>query len=73
MCPAIRGIGLCLSGCLLAQAQTAARKNTEVLDHFSESVQALAASVAPSVVQISVTRFAAREDSGVRTAMVLDR
>jgi serine protease Do len=69
----IRGVGLCLTGCLLAQAQTAARKNIDVLDHFSESVQALAARVAPSVVQISVTRFAAREDSGGRAAMVLSR
>jgi serine protease Do len=45
-----------------------------VLDQFSDSVQALAARVAPSVVQISVTRYAPREDAdGGRTGVVLGR
>ena len=56
-----------------AHAQTG-RGSTAVLDQFSESVQALAAQVAPSVVRISVTRFAAHDDSGGgRTGVVLDR
>src|SRR5258707_11081782 len=68
--------GLCLVGyALVAQAQNGARKSpTAALDQFSESVQALAARVAPSVVQISVTRYAAREEAeGGRTGVVLGR
>jgi serine protease Do len=72
----IRTVGLCLAGCVLAaQAQTGTRKNSvAVLDRFSQSVQELAARVAPSVVQISVTRYAPREDGdGGRTGLVLGR
>src|SRR5947209_5952380 len=71
-----RIVVLGLTGCLLAlQAQTAAKKNPlESLDQFSDSVQMLAARVAPSVVQISVTKFAARDDSDSgRTGVVLGR
>jgi serine protease Do len=72
--PVIRASGLCLVGLLFtARAQTG-RGSTAVLDQFSESVQALAARVAPCVVRISVTRFAARDDGGGgRTGVVLDR
>jgi serine protease Do len=76
MRPIVLRVGLCLAGwAVAAQAQTATSKHPfEVLNQFSESVQALAARVAPSVVQISVTRYAAREggDSG-RTGVVLGR
>ena len=55
-------------------AQTATRKAPiEALDQFSNSVQQLAARVAPAVVQISVTRYASRDDSGDHTGVVLDR
>jgi len=69
--------GLCLAVSLVAvQAQPANRNNSiEALDQFSENVQALAARVAPSVVQISVLRYSAREDeegSG-RAGVVLSR
>jgi serine protease Do len=69
----IRRTGLCVAVCVLAaQAQTAARKNP--VEEFSESVQALAARVAPSVVQISVTRYAPREGGEAgRTGVVLGR
>jgi serine protease Do len=54
--------------------QTATRKAPiEALDQFSNSVQQLAARVAPAVVQISVTRYASRDDSGDHTGVVLDR
>ncbi len=44
------------------------------LDQFSESVQALSARVAPSVVQISVTRYSSQTDSGDgRTGVVFGR
>src|SRR5258706_11109975 len=72
----VRTVGLGLTGCALAlQAQTAARKNPlEALDQFSDSVQMLAARVAPSVVQISVTKYAPRDDAGSgRTGVVLGR
>ena len=68
--------GLYLASCALAvQAQTAIRKNsTEALSQFSDSVQALAARVAPSVVQISVTRYAPKDEGdGGRTGVVLGR
>lgn len=72
--PAITVGGVCLAGFLFtAHAQTG-RGSTAVLDQFSDSVQALAAKVAPCVVRISVTRFAARDDGGSgRTGVVLDR
>lgn len=58
---------------LAAQAQTPARKNpAQLLDQFSESLQTLAARVSPSVVQITVDRFAA-QDSGGRTSVTLGR
>ena len=66
---------LCLASCVWAQAQNAIKKNSvEILDQFSENVQALASRVAPSVVQISVTRYAPRQegDEG-RSGAVLDR
>ena len=66
---------LCLAGCMLAaQAQTGTSKSTEMLNRFSDSVEALAARVAPSVVQISVTSFGPREEGeGSRTGVVLGR
>jgi serine protease Do len=69
----IRKAGLCAAVCVLAaQAQTASRRNP--VEEFSESVQALAARVAPSVVQILVTRYAPKEDGeGGRTGVVLGR
>ncbi|HMC58476.1 MAG TPA: hypothetical protein VKJ01_04725, partial [Candidatus Solibacter sp.] len=53
-----------LAGCALpAGAQTTGRKDSfEALNQFSASVQALSARVAPSVAQISVTRFAPLEE-----------
>jgi serine protease Do len=70
----IRASGACLAGFLFAaQAQTG-RGGATVLDQFSNSVQALAARVAPCVVRISVTRYAARGDGGGgRAALTLDR
>ena len=54
------GIGAGVAG---AQAQT--KPNTaETLDEFSHSVESLAARVSPSVVQILVTRYGARDESG---------
>lgn len=68
---------LCLAGCELsaAHAEAPVRKNAfAVLDQFSESVQALSAQVAPSVVQISVTRYAPREErASGRIGVVLGR
>ena len=75
-----RGIGTCnswalglgLVGFTLTLPDQTTRKNPlEVLDQFSESVQALAARVAPSVVQISVTRYAPQGESGGRIGAVL--
>jgi serine protease Do len=70
----IRASGACLAGFLFAaQAQTG-RGNATLLDQFSQGVEALAARVAPCVVRISVTRFAARDEAGGgRTGVVLDR
>ena len=68
--------GLCLAGFALspARAQTAKRSSLVALDQFSESIQALAARIAPSVVQISVTRYANREEStGGRIGVVLGK
>jgi serine protease Do len=45
------------------RAEVVKRSSFAALDQFSESVQALAAHIAPSVVQISVTRYASREES----------
>ncbi len=71
----IPAAGLCLTGwALSAQAQTVRKNPLDVLDQFSDSVEALAARVAPSVVQISVTRYAAHEGGeGGRTSLVLGR
>jgi serine protease Do len=67
----------CLAACSVtsASSQTAPKKNSfTVLNQFSEAVQALSARVAPSVVQISVTRYGPREGStGGRTGVVLGR
>ncbi len=72
--PAVRAGGVCVLGFLFtAQAQTG-RGTSSVLGQFSQSVEALAARVAPCVVRISVTRFAARDEAGGgRTGVVLDR
>jgi serine protease Do len=59
---------------LTAQAQTARRNPLEALDQFSDNVQALAARVAPSVVQISVTSYGPRDEAASgRTGVVLGR
>src|SRR5579883_1003982 len=72
MRPILRTAFLGLSACgLFAQNSP---KPIPVLEQFSESVQALAARVSPSVVQISVTRFAPRDDADTgRTGLVLSR
>jgi serine protease Do len=60
---------------MAAQAQSGSGRNgIAVLDQFSDSVQALATRVAPSVVQITVSRYAPRDEgeSG-RTGVVLGR
>ncbi|MDR3703243.1 MAG: trypsin-like peptidase domain-containing protein [Candidatus Sulfopaludibacter sp.] len=69
----IGAVWLGVVGCALsAHAQTAMVRDP--LDRFSESVQALSARVAPSVVQISVTRFSPQTDSGDgRTGVVFGR
>ncbi len=69
----IGAVWLGLVGCALsAHAQTAVAGNP--LDRFSESVEALSGRVAPSVVQISVTRFGTQPDSGDgRTGLVFGR
>jgi serine protease Do len=71
----IRSSVVCLAGYVLtAQAQTIRKNSVDALDQFSESVQSLAARVALSVVQISVTRYAPREDAdGGRAGIVLGR
>jgi len=72
----IRGAGVLVASCALAvHAQNGTKRNpVQALDQFSDSVQALAAKVSPSVVQISVTRFAPREEpGGGRTGLVLGR
>jgi serine protease Do len=70
-------VWLCFTTCSVSSspAQTAGKRNSfAVLDQFSESVQALAARVAPSVVQISATRYGPQEGStGGRTGVVLGR
>ncbi|HWC98341.1 MAG TPA: trypsin-like peptidase domain-containing protein [Candidatus Sulfopaludibacter sp.] len=59
--------------CLAAHAQTK-HNPTELLDQFSDSVQALSARVAPSVVQISVTRYSPQSDSSDgRTSVTFSR
>ena len=69
--------GLCLAVSLAAaQAQPANRSNSDAaLDQFSENVQALAARVAPSVVQISVLRFrpGKTEEGSAVAGVVLSR
>jgi serine protease Do len=71
----IRSSVVCLAGFVLtAQAQTIRKNSVDALDQFSESVQSLAARVALSVVQISVIRYAPREDAdGGRAGIVLGR
>src|SRR5215469_11583671 len=65
---------LILSAAGAAQAQSAPNRNSfEGLNQFSEGVQQLAARVAPSVVQITVTRYGAQEDSSGQTSAVLSR
>jgi serine protease Do len=69
-------LGLCLAvSVTAAQAQEAPGKNSaDVLKQFSVAVEALTARVSPSVVRISVTRYAAREDSDSgRTGLVVGR
>jgi serine protease Do len=64
---------LCTAVPILPQT-TAKRNSFEVLGQFSEAVQALSARVAPSVVQISVTRFAPHQDEiGSRTDVALSK
>jgi serine protease Do len=67
--------GLGLLACIFAaHAQSGARGNPRgALDQFSDGVQSLAARVAPSVVQISVTRFAPQDSDGGRAGVVLSR
>jgi serine protease Do len=66
---------VCLTAAVpAAWSQNGGRKAPiEVLDRFSDSVQQLANRVAPAVVQISVSRYAPRDDSGDRTGVVLGR
>jgi serine protease Do len=65
---------LCLTGWLLGASDQARGNTAQALGQFSESIQALAARVSPSVVQISVTRYGPEEDSGgARTSLVLSR
>jgi serine protease Do len=56
-------------------AEAADKKNSfEILDQFSDAVEALAARVSPSVVHIVVTRYGARNESpATRTAFVVGR
>lgn len=68
--------GLCLAGCAICSGRAEAIKRNPfaALDQFSDSVQALAAQIAPSVVQISVTRYASREESaGGRIGVLLGK
>src|SRR5579864_7761456 len=71
MRPILRTAVIALSAFgLLAQTP----KPNPVLEQFSDSIQTLAAHVSPSVVQISVTRFAPRDDADSgRTGLVLSR
>ena len=66
---------ICLTACAVSsvRADTANKnKSFAVLDQFSEAVQALSARVTSSVVQISATRFAPRqESSGGRLGVVM--
>ncbi len=68
---------LCLACCLTlpgALAQTAEKADAvEPLNPFNRAVQALAARVSPSVVQVLVTRFGPREEGGERTSLVVGR
>ena len=70
-----RASALCLAGWLFgANAQTRGGNAIPALDQFSQSIQALAARVSPSVVEISVTRYAPADDSGgTRTSLVFSR
>ena len=66
---------MALLAALPALSQTVAKRNSfDVLGQFSEAVQTLSARVAPSVVQISVTRLAPHdEEAGTRTGTALSR
>jgi serine protease Do len=64
---------LCLAGAanLAAQAPSSSPPDSIVgLQQFSDSVQALAARVSPSVVQILVTRYSQREPAGGASLVV---
>jgi serine protease Do len=57
-----------------ADSQPARKANFPALDQFSEAVQVLSSRVAPSVVQVLVTRYGPREDNDTgHTGVVLDR
>jgi serine protease Do len=68
-------VSLALLAALPALSQTAAKRNSfELLGQFSDAVQALSARVAPSVVQISVSRLAPhQEEAGPRTGAALGK
>ncbi|HUA57181.1 MAG TPA: trypsin-like peptidase domain-containing protein [Verrucomicrobiae bacterium] len=75
MKPIILAGALCLSGCFLARSQNGLPTGpSHALEQLSQSVQSLAARVSPCVVQITVTRFAPRDDGETgRTGLVLSR
>jgi serine protease Do len=57
-------LGFCLaSGVMISGNAQTTKRSFAALEQFSESVQALAARIAPSVVQISVSRYAPREET----------
>lgn len=67
-----RRLALCLVSIQLLLAQPLDDQN--ILEAMSQSVQALTARVAPSVVQILVTRYATQEEiAGGRTSLVLSK
>jgi len=73
---AIVRAGFCLAGyALFSYAQTAApRSPIDSLKQFSDSIEALSARVSSSVVRISVTRYAARDETDTgRTSLVVGR
>jgi serine protease Do len=63
-----------LALCVLAPAAKAQRESDSIksLDEFSSSIEALAARVSPSVVQILVSAYGAREEKG-RMSVVVGR
>ena len=67
---------LCLAALMMpaSYADSLKRPSLTALDQFSEAVQTLSAQIAPSVVQVLVTRYAPREESANgRTGFVLGR